>query len=162
MKPREPRQTIAVTARMKSVDGWQDVAIRNVSIHGMRISVALPPRRGAYVEVRRAAQIIVARTMWVQGNDCGLRTQDSVDIPRLINPNATRAEAVVAAHLSDRRRLPRAEDTVQRAVDRVQVLRRITFGVVILAAAGYAAVTVTNVLSAPMTAVRTALSAPPP
>ncbi|KQN26483.1 hypothetical protein ASE86_10285 [Sphingomonas sp. Leaf33] len=143
---------------MKSADGWQDVAIRNVSAHGLRISVTLPPSRGAYIELRRATQIIIARAMWVQGTDCGLRTQDVVDIPTLLNPSATRAEAVLEAYHSDRRRLPRPEDGAQRASGMVQRLRYVAFGAVVMAAAICAAMTVTNVLSAPMHAVRDALA----
>lgn len=161
MKTREPRQTISVTARMKSADGWQDVAIRNVSAHGMRISVAMPPKRGAYIEVRRASQVIVARAMWVQGNDCGLRTQDVVDIPALVNPNAARAEAVVGAANAERRRGPRPDESAAAARRSSQMFNRLAVGTAILAGAGYAAWTVGEVLSTPFAAVGAALGGGP-
>ncbi|WP_367113633.1 PilZ domain-containing protein [uncultured Sphingomonas sp.] len=161
VKKREPRQTIAVTARMKSADGWQDVAIRNVSTHGMRISVALPPKRGAYVELRRATQVIIGRAMWVEGNDFGVRTQDVVDIPSLVNPNATKAEAMLAEIRRDRRRLPRHEDNARKAHSIVQKLQYIACGAAIMAGAGYVATTVTNVLSNPLHAVSDALTGTP-
>lgn len=157
MKPREARQTIAVTARMKSADGWQDIAIRNVSVHGMRISVARPPQRGAYIEVRRATQVIVARTMWVQGNEFGVRTQDAIDIPALVNPNATKAEAMLGEIRSERRRLPRPDESARRADNIAQKLRYVAFGAAIMAGAGYAAVTVTQVLTNPIRTITHAL-----
>jgi len=146
---------------MKSADGWQDVAIRNVSAHGMRVSVALPPRRGAYIELRRATQVIIGRTMWVQGNDFGVRTQDAIDIPSLVNPNAAKAEAMLGEARSDRRRLPRPEDSAQRASGIVQKLQYAVFGAVLMAGAGYAAMTVSDVLGSPMHAVRDALGGKP-
>ncbi|HET9511383.1 MAG TPA: PilZ domain-containing protein [Sphingomonas sp.] len=158
VKPREPRQTIAVTARMKSADGWQDVAIRNVSAHGMRVSVATPPKRGAYIELRRATQVIIARAMWVQGNEFGVRTQDRIDIPALINPNAAKAEAMLEEARSDRRRLPRPEDSARKTHGIVQKLQYAAFGAAVMAGAAYAAVTVSTVLGNPMHAVSRALS----
>lgn len=147
---------------MKSADGWQDVAIRNVSAHGMRISVALPPKRGAYIEVRRATQIIVARTMWVQGNDCGLRTQDVVDIHALVNPNAAKAEAVIVAANADRRHAPRAEESAESARRASQLIQQLLLGAAILAGAGYAALTVSETLRTPFAAIGEAMGGAPP
>ncbi|MFD1788972.1 PilZ domain-containing protein [Sphingomonas floccifaciens] len=160
MKAREPRQTISVTARIKTADGWQDVAIRNVSAHGMRISLAMPPKRGAYIEVRRASQVIVARTMWVQGNDCGLRTQDVVDIPALVNPNAAKAESVIAAANDERRRRPRIDESTETVRRGTQRFMSVVFGLAIVSAAGAVAMIVSDALQSPFAAVRTALGGP--
>lgn len=142
---------------MKSADGWQDVAIRNVSAHGMRISVALPPQRGAYIEIRRAAQVIVARIMWVDDKDCGIRTQDVVDVPALIDPTANRAEAAVAAHAVERRRAPRADETAARSQRFAARFQFAAMLAVILAGAGIAAWTVGDLLAAPFARVNAAL-----
>lgn len=161
MKPREPRQTIKVTARMKSADGWQDVAIQNVSAHGMKIAVAMPPRRGAYIEIRRASQVIVARAMWVQDNECGLRTQDVVDVPALIDPNAVRAEAAIAGVRADRRARSRADEV---AADSARLAGRFQYAAmiaVLLCAAGYAATRVSDVLGAPFASITAALDGKP-
>jgi len=162
VKPREHRRTIQVTARMKSADGWQDAAIRNVSAHGMRISVAMPPKRGAYIEVRRASQVIVARTMWVHGNDCGLRTQDVVDIPTLIDPSSAKAEGVIAAAQADRRAAPRVEDAAAGSQRIAQRLQFVAIGGAIVLAAGYAAWTVGDMLRQPFTAINHALGGTDP
>lgn len=146
---------------MKSADGWQDVAIQNVSAHGMRISVALPPKRGAYIEVRRASQVIVARTMWVQGHDCGLRTQDVVDIPALINPHAAKAEAVIGEAQADRRRAPRADEVGAASERTARGLQFVVFAGAIVLAAGYAAWTVGDVLRRPFAAVTAAMGGHP-
>lgn len=143
---------------MKSAAGWQDVAIHNVSAHGMKISVAAPPPRGAYIELRRASQVIVARTIWVQGLECGLRTQDAIDIAALVNPAATRAEAVgreIAQ--AERRRAPRAGESAARSARFAARFQYAAIAAAILAAAGYATWVVSDTLSRPFDSIGAAL-----
>ncbi|MHA6722629.1 PilZ domain-containing protein [Sphingomonas sp. RS2018] len=157
MKQREPRRTIKITARMKTASGWQDVAIENVSAHGMKISVTCPPQRGAYIEIRRASQIVVARTVWVDGNDCGLRTQDVIDIPALVNAHAIRAEEVIAAHAADHRKGPRAASVAARSTRFARHFQWMAVAAAGTAAAGVLAVIAAETLRRPFTAIETAL-----
>ncbi len=142
---------------MRSGDGWQDVAIRNVSAHGLGIAVALPPRRGAVIEIRRASQIIVARTMWVDNNECGLRTQDVVDVAALLSPNAKRAEAVCVAAHNDRRRTPRIDDTAAHSLRNGRRLQHVALAAAVLCGAGALAWSVSDVLRAPFASISAAL-----
>lgn len=161
MKPREHRQTVRVTARMKSDTGWRDVAIHNASAHGLKISVPVPMRRGDCIEIRRASQIIVARVMWAHDGSYGVRTQDVVDIPALVDPNAARAETAIAGFKADRRRAPRAEETAARSHRLAARLQYAAMGVAVLLGAGYAAWVVSDTLSAPFAAVSVAFGAEP-
>ncbi len=161
MQPREARQTVRITARMKTAAGWQDVAIRNVSPHGMRISVSVPVKRGAFIEVRRASQVIVARAVWVEGNECGLRTQDAVDIPALVDPKATKAERVIGEAAVERRRIRRPEESAAEARRAVRSVGFAATGVALLLVAGYAASTVGATLRQPFDRFGAALSGAP-
>lgn len=146
---------------MKSGDGWQDVAIQNVSAHGMKISVAMPPQRGTFIEIRRASQVIVARAVWVEDGCCGLRTQDIVDVPALLNPNAARAEAVCVAAQADRRRAPRADEAAASSQRFAMRFQQIAMAAAVVCGAGYLAWSVSDVLSAPFASITAALEGKP-
>lgn len=158
MKAREPRQTIRVTARMKTASGWQDVAIQNASAHGLKIAATEAMRRGDCIELRRASQIIVARIVWAQDGSYGLRTQDAIDIPALVNPNAAKAEAAVAGYQADRRAAPRSEEKAERSRAFGARFQWAAVGGAMVMAAGYLVTTVQDVLSSPLAAVSNALS----
>lgn len=157
MKPREHRQTIRVTARMKTASGWQDVAIQNASAHGLKISAAFPMRRGECIELRRASQIIVARVMWAEGGHYGVRTQDTVDIPALIAPNAGKAEIAIASVRSDRRGAPRVQDRAARSRAFAAQFQWLAIIAALVLGAGYAAWTAFEALSEPLGAISGAL-----
>ncbi len=69
---------------MRCDGGWSDVVVHNISRRGMLISSNLPVKRGAYIEIRRANHVIVARIMWNAKGRFGARTQDPIDIEGLI------------------------------------------------------------------------------
>lgn len=87
------------------VDGrWTDVCILNLSSRGLMLQMAVPPRSGQFVEIRRGSHVIVARVVWSRNHRFGVRTQDSVPVASLINePDLSQAPAG-SAH--DRRTLP--------------------------------------------------------
>ena len=83
-KPREPRQKVVVAARMR-VDGkYSDVCIRDISSRGMMLQAATPPRQGSYIEIFRAAHVIVARVVWASDRRFGIQSQDRIDIGAVI------------------------------------------------------------------------------
>jgi len=84
MLKREQRRRVMLPVLMRSDAGWSEAVVRDISRRGMLISSSLPFRRGTYVEVRRAEHIIVARIMWSVGGRAGARTQDPIDVDRLI------------------------------------------------------------------------------
>jgi len=80
MKTREPRHKVLVRARMKAGAGWHDACILNISTRGMMLQAADPPGRGSYLEIRRGAQVIVARVMWTRSHRFGIKSQDLLPI----------------------------------------------------------------------------------
>lgn len=98
VKPREPRQKVLIRARMRLGSSWGDVNILNVSSRGLLIQSRDTPPRGAYLEVRRGRQAIVARVVWSEQQQFGVRTQDPLSIEALIRePDLSAAPARSAA-----------------------------------------------------------------
>ena len=87
MKARETRIKVLIEARMKAGTCWNDVRVLNLSSRGMMLQAPQPPRRGAYVEVRRGRHVIVARVVWSEAQKFGVSTQDRLSIDSLINEN---------------------------------------------------------------------------
>lgn len=106
MKNRQPRIATLIAARLNSDDGWSDVVIRNISAHGAMLQLAAPPRRGTYVELRRGTSVIVGRTIWNDGQHCGIQTQDRVPLESWLS--ATPAAAIDAIPNGERRHIQRA------------------------------------------------------
>lgn len=99
---------------MRVGSAWFDVCIRNMSSRGLLVEAASPPARGTYLEIRRGARVIVARSVWVDDGRCGLRTQDRLTIDEFTNEsNFSGAEVVdvaLACSEGERRPLYRAAD----------------------------------------------------
>lgn len=53
MKPRELRRKVLISARMRTGASWGDVCLLNLSSRGVLAQAAVPPPKGAYIEVRR-------------------------------------------------------------------------------------------------------------
>jgi hypothetical protein len=85
MKPREPRRTVFLPARLRETAGWCDAVVRNVSSRGMLLESDEPPARGSYIEVRRASMTIVGRVVWRRDRLVGVRAQDRIDIDLLVS-----------------------------------------------------------------------------
>lgn len=117
---REPRKTTFIQARVLTDAGWSDATIRNLSSGGMMIEMASgAPRRGSYVELRRASSVLVARVIWSAANRCGVSTRERINIAAL---EQGKGEGAVAAG-GDRRLLPR--QSAARDYDGAAVGRRI-------------------------------------
>lgn len=164
MKKREPRRTVLVAARMCLDGGWQDVRIHNMSAHGLMVEAPGAPARGAYVDIRRGRHLVIGRVVWRHGRHFGVRTQDRLDIDAIVNDPRTRPQPA-GEESAERRAAPRARDPGVAAARRLERSRRIAslvqYGTLALfgvAAAGYAAIQVHALLSAPAAAVERALS----
>ena len=157
MKPRENRHKVMIKARMLSGASWHDICILNCSLHGLGIQSAKPPQRGAYVEVRRGRQTIVARVAWSKGHRAGLRSQDPIFIAALVNGNDA-APTAPSGQFVERRHQPRP--SVQAHSDSRLAARAMEFAcfVVIAAAVGLAGLSaVSQALARPMEEVHAAL-----
>lgn len=167
VKPRENRQKVMIKARMRTHAAWHDVCILNLSIHGLGIQSASPPARGAYVEIRRGKQVVIARVAWAKGHRAGLRSQDPIFIQALLSDAANADTAPVPAGngFVERRQVPRSS---AKAHDDSRIKGRLLefacFGVIALALGVGVVSTLSDMLGSPMAAVRTALdpeAAPP-
>lgn len=128
MTNREPRKTTFIQARVLTDAGWCDATIRNLSSGGMMIEMpGGAPRRGSYVELRRATSVLVGRVIWSAANRCGVSTRERIDIAALERGKGERAVAVGG----DRRVLPR--QNAVRIYDGVAVGRRIEAAVLAIA-----------------------------
>lgn len=112
MKPRQPRQTTFLPARIRGNDGWQDAIIRNISCRGAMLQMQAPPSPGSFIELRRATAVMVAQVRWAANNCCGISTRELIDIDAL---KAGAAGAAALPHL-ERRRLPRDDRGVESAI----------------------------------------------
>jgi hypothetical protein len=82
-----------IKARMRGGTSWHDVCILNLSVHGLGIQAPEPPARGTYVEICRGNCMIIARVVWTKGHRAGLRTQDAIFIPAVVNARAVATQA---------------------------------------------------------------------
>ncbi len=92
---RDNRQTTRLSVCL-NIDGqWQDATITNVSAKGLMVKCPTPPARGAYVEMRRGENIVIAQVRWSDGPCFGALSQMPIDLPRLRSDaqNRTRKSA---------------------------------------------------------------------
>lgn len=166
-KPREARRTVMIAARMRTGAAWASVDIRNVSSRGLLLITAAPPAVGAYVEIRRGSVVIVGRTVWSETRAFGIKTQDRIDIQKLIDeprlaarPTVRDAAEPVADRRSDHRRSGDAA-----IAERLERSRRLSsafqFGLLVVGAGVIACIAATGVydlLATPFAAVGNALA----
>lgn len=164
MKAREPRHPVMVQARMRSGSEWSDVIIHNVSRRGMMLRAAKPPMRGSYVEVRKATMTIIGRAVWVNGQRFGIRTQDVIDMPALLDHAAHQLGAAIGLTppAGERRNAPRAAtitpaQAAERNRQRAAIGQFALIAVVGGVAAWFVADSVHNMLTAPFDAIRSAM-----
>jgi hypothetical protein len=122
MKKREPRVQTSIPARMRLEDQWLDVKIMNLSLHGMMLRMARAPRRGSYIEVRRASSVIVGRVVWSRDGQCGVRAQDEIDMAAVANAPAKAAAPAWKAGDADRRSDQRRH--VEQSEERSRLIAR--------------------------------------
>lgn len=127
MRSREPRRKVLIQARMRTGASWGDINILNISSRGMMIQARQVPPRGAYLEVRRGQQAIVARVVWSGGQRFGVRTQDQLCLESLLRePDRSTPEArssgEAAAPLE--RRQDRHRQKVERDLERSRTFSR--------------------------------------
>lgn len=156
---------VAIRARVRTDRGWGDVLIGNASSRGLMLQTPTPPARQSYIEVRHQTVVIVGRVVWTQGSQCGVRTQDRVDIPALLAP----FPAAPRKPGEDRRRAKRpSAPSLKRKPTPGEMLarsrrlaRRFEFGAIglLVAGGGYLlATSVGEVLSRPIATTLAALT----
>ncbi|MGW8137467.1 PilZ domain-containing protein [Sphingomonas zeae] len=84
-KNREARRQVLIPCRIKSVRGWGDACIHNVSSRGMMIACDDPLAPGEYLDLRRGRQVVIGRVVWRRDRFSGIRTQDVISADSLVN-----------------------------------------------------------------------------
>jgi hypothetical protein len=161
LRQRETRQKVTIRARLRSESGWSDVVIGNVSSRGLMLRCGEPPQQRAFIEVRHQNVVIVGRIVWTSGLQCGVRTQDEVDIPSLVSSRPSKARKPG----KDRRAAPRAAPRRPTPNERAEASQRLgrMFQFVVLAFAAIASSVIVGsmvieVMASPLEAVRDAMS----
>ena len=159
MKPREPRRTVLIQARMRTGALWVDIVIHNISSRGLMVQTEQPPEPGTYVEIRRGVEVIVGRIVWRTVRNFGVLTQDRIDIDAVIRgPEFPATQRPPPGLQPDRSADPRwhatdIADRIARSRHRSALLQYIVIGAVSLAVAAFAAGEVYALLTHPLTTI---------
>ena len=92
-----------IPCRMKSVRGWGDACIHNISSRGMMIACDDPLVPGDYVDIRRGRQVVIGLVIWRRDCYTGIRTQDVISADTLINEPRLEGRPVQSAAEAARR-----------------------------------------------------------
>lgn len=164
---REPRHRTLIDARMRCGSGWVDVSIRNIASHGLLVYADDPPPPGTHVEIRRASHVILGRAVWRHEGDFGVRALDVLDVPAILaGEERSRASGSAPSRprsverRSDPGRLPAADMTrrFEKSREDSSTLQFMLIAASGLAAAGFAAGIVYELLATPFSMVRTLLA----
>ena len=144
---------------MRNGNAWSDVCLVNLSSRGAGLQCSTPPGIGSYVEIRRGSNVvIVGRVAWSHGHRFGIRTQDLIWVPAVLNDVAV--EQVPASN-AEQRATPRS--TIAHERSRL-LARRMQSGFVLTGATCFALVVgsmVQDAVSRPMAAISMAMTGEP-
>ena len=105
-------------ARLRTVAGWSDACILNVSSRGLLIHSKRPIAEGSMIELRHAEHAIVAQVVWREGAHAGLHAEHRVPIEDIVCLGQSPALQLTAPRRPgvERRKRPRThEDSRQRS-----------------------------------------------
>lgn len=152
MKAREARRKVVVPARLNAGPKWVDAVILNLSSRGMLVRSDVAMEVGTYIDIRRGRQVIIGRAVWINGNQFGVRTQDKIDIEALLGELSRPSSADGAQ--PERRENPQRAAPAMTATERAERSRQLgnlfqfaLIAAVALAAAGFAASAIHDLLS---------------
>lgn len=165
MKHRDPRRKTLVQARIQHGAARQNVSILDISSRGMLMQSVTPPECGAYVEIQRGRQVIVARVVWTNHQRFGVRTQDDLIFADLLQSPSGPASAQEPAQNPDpspsHHAAQRKHSATSAAYNRSRHLSRATEFVSIAMVGAIAATmaigAVVEALASPMLKILTAL-----
>lgn len=155
MKQREPRHNVVVPARIRTVGGWADATILNLSNRGVMFRSTVRHERGNYLELRRGSYVIIARVMWSEGTRHGARAQGIIPVADIILDKAADRSAGLQ---TERRARPRPTGRADFSRNRGRRLEFIVAGIGVACAALVAADLTFGALHASLTAVELALA----
>lgn len=100
----------------------------DVSSRGLKLNASSTPPRGAYVEICRGREQVVARVIWTGEQRFGVRTQDRVAIEAFVNPERADASATPITPMVERRLDARRRTAAQKHVENRYVARAVEYG----------------------------------
>lgn len=162
-RAREERRTIFLKVRVRTDQGWRDVTIGNVSLHGLMLRGPSPPTKGEFIEVRHRSVCVIGRVVWSNGSCCGVRTQDIVDIDALLSqsPAQPRKPQIERRQAPRSRNQPPPAHLLASQIESSKRFARIFDWSLVAAGGALAAATLASAASSamdqPMDQVRTAL-----
>lgn len=153
-------------ARMRIDGEWTDATICNVSSRGLMIKSGFEPDRAVIAEVRYRNVTIIGQVRWAVGAQCGLRTQERLELDRILGQPVVNPRAPGQERRSEHRQL--GKDTKQpdhalRAEQSKRFAHILEWSAVGLAGAMLATVmaqTASQALTAPLQEAREGLSKP--
>ena len=156
LKPREERQRVMLPARMRSISGWSDACILNISRRGLLVYSKGSAQPGSFVEIRRGGQLVVARVVWRRNQRIGLHSPDPVRVEDIITAKtaASAVQSSAAQRTVERRLVPRDH---QHSRHRARAIEFMTIVLTATALVGAAVATVEDAFVTPLAAVRTVL-----
>jgi hypothetical protein len=145
-------------ARIRSGAGWADACILNISSRGLMVYTNGAAKPGTVIELRRGAQIVIARVIWRQNQRVGLASQGDLPVQDIISSETAAAAvarpAVGSGVAIERRRRPHSHDRNRYRSRAFEFVSIIFVGVLL---GGIAAVWVEETLAKPLTVVAAAL-----
>ena len=108
-KPREERQKVLLSARVRGNGSWFDAQICNLSSRGMLLEAGATVARGDILEVRRGPICVVVRVMWADGGRFGVRSQDRICRDDLISADNSKPRLTDTGVQIERRSKPRSD-----------------------------------------------------
>ncbi|WP_433909706.1 PilZ domain-containing protein [Sphingomonas yabuuchiae] len=164
-KNREARRQVLIPCRIKSVRGWGDACIHNISSRGMMIACDDPLAPGEYLDLRRGSQVVIGRVVWRRDRFSGVRTQDVISAEAMVNEPRLETRPAGAGRVEERRvsrQSMAGEIDAARRMERSRSLSQaMQFGALSifgLVAAATIATQVGHVLAAPTARLTQALS----
>ncbi len=164
-KNREARRQVLIPCRIKSVRGWGDACIHNISPRGMMIACDDPLAPGEYLDLRRGRQVVIGRVVWRRDRFSGVRTQDVISADALVSEPRLEARPTGTRRSEDRATLRQSMAGEIDAARRMERSRSISqamqfgaLGLFGLVAAATVAMQVSHVLAAPAAQITQALS----
>jgi|SRR5579884_2832128 len=156
-RPRELRRRVMLRARMRSMAGWSDACILNISSRGLMINApSACAAKDSTVELWHGEQVIVATVVWRKGSRAGLQTEERVPVDDILAMSQSPSFQLTAAQWPevDRRKKPRP---ASESRDRGRLVEFVGVGLMAATLAAGALMMVEQGFARPVAAVQAAL-----
>lgn len=80
-----PRVSAAIAVKVRTGEGERAGCIRNLSPRGVMLSMAEPPRRGAFVEILVNGRGLVGQVRWASDCRAGIALRDVIDVASFLS-----------------------------------------------------------------------------